>query len=70
MKKVSELTSGCDETGRQGECVCVSQLCSYVPEKTPVSCGAAPQTSAHIYFLQKISNTQREATQLTAAHKY
>lgn len=42
-------------------CVCVSGSCVwYVPEKTPASCGAAPQTSAHIYFLRKISNTERE----------
>lgn len=46
---------------RRRRCVagCARQLCSCLPDKASVSCGAAPQTSAHIYFLWKISNTER-----------
>lgn len=42
-------------------CVCAhaQQLRSDLPEKTSVSCIAASQTSAHIYFLWKISNTEK-----------
>lgn len=37
------------------------QLCSYVPEKASISCGAASHTSANVHFLRGISNTQRRA---------
>lgn len=39
--------------------VCAWHLRSDLPEKTLVSCSAASQASAHIYFLWKISNTDK-----------
>lgn len=56
--KVSDIAGNWYERSRGG--VCVWQMCSYIPEKASASCCAASQTSAHVYFLWKISNTERQ----------